>query len=95
MKIISAHGNFKIIQTIKNRDELLVLSSWANLIKQFGSERPFMVNQKESVFGIYICKQECSVFMSKLIQDIDYYEWEEWGDLKMDFTENRPKNLTA
>jgi hypothetical protein len=92
MKIISAQGNFKIIQTIKNRDELLVLSSWTNLVKHFGSERPFMLNQKESVFGIYICKQECSDFMSKLIQDIDYHEWE---DLKMDFTENRPKNLTA
>ncbi|WP_075350140.1 hypothetical protein [Algoriphagus marinus] len=92
MKITSSHGNFKIIQTIKNRDELLVLASWSNLVKQFGSERIFLINEKDSLFGIYICKQECSDFMSKMIQNIDYHEWE---DFKMDFSSIHNKNLSA
>ncbi len=92
MKIASSNGNFKIIQTIKNRDELLILGTWTNLVKHFGSARTFLVNQKESLFGIYVCKQECSEFMTKLIQDIDYHEWE---DLKMDFKKNTYKHLSA
>jgi L-rhamnose mutarotase len=90
MKITSSQGNYKVIQTIKNRDELLVLGSWTNLVKQFGSERTFLLDQENSVFGIYICKQECSNFMSKLIQDIVCQEWE---DLKLDFAETIPENL--
>jgi len=81
MKISSPTGDFKIIQTIKNRDELLVLGSWQNLVKVFDSNRTFLVNKSDSLFGIYLCKQECAEFMNKIIQEIDYHEWE---DFKID-----------
>lgn len=81
MKISSPTGDFKIIQTIKNRDELLILGSWQNLVKVFDSNRTFLVNKNESLFGIYLCKQECAEFMNKIIQEIDYHEWE---DFKID-----------
>ncbi len=79
MKITSFQGNFKVIQTIKNRDELLVLGSWKDLVRIFDSNRTFLINKKESLFGIYLCKQECSEFINKLIQDIDYHEWEDFN----------------
>ncbi|MEB2779453.1 hypothetical protein [Algoriphagus persicinus] len=78
MKISCLQGDFKIIQTIKNRDELLVLGSWKNLVRIFDSSRTFLVNKSESLFGIYLCKQECAEFMNKIIQDIDYHEWEDF-----------------
>ncbi|PZX46364.1 hypothetical protein [Algoriphagus chordae] len=78
MKISSPIGDFKIIQTIKNRDELLILGSWQNLVKAFDSSRTFLVNRNDSLFGIYVCKQECAEFMNKIIQDIDYHEWEDF-----------------
>ena len=81
MKISSLQGNFKIIQTIKNRDELLVLGSWKDLVRMFDSSRTFLVNRSESLFGIYLCKQECAEFMNKIIKEIDYHEWE---DFKID-----------
>ncbi|SFA72170.1 hypothetical protein [Algoriphagus aquimarinus] len=76
MKISSLQGDFKVIQTIKNHDELLVLGSWQDLVRMFDSSRTFLVNRSESLFGIYLCKQECAEFMNKIIQDIDYNEWE-------------------
>jgi len=78
MKISSHQGDFKIIQTMKNRDELLVLGSWNNLIRIFDSNRTFLVNRVDSLFGIYLCKQECAEFMNRIIQDIDYHEWEDF-----------------
>ena len=81
MKISSCQGEFKVIQTIKNRDELLVLGSWKDLVRLFDSSRTFLVNKNESLFGLYLCKQECAEFINKIIQDIDYHEWE---DFKID-----------
>lgn len=78
MKIASLHGNFKIIQTIKNRDELLILGNWNELVKIFDSKRAFLVDKSTSLFGVYICKQECADFMCRIIQDIDYNEWEDF-----------------
>jgi hypothetical protein len=78
MKITSSKGNFKIIQTIKNRDELLILGSWTDITKQFESKRTFLVNKAEGLFGIYICKQECQEFINHLMMDIDYNEWEDF-----------------
>lgn len=78
MKISSTKGNFKIIQTLKNRDELLILGSWNDLVGLFDSGRTFLINRADSLFGIYICKQECAEFMTKIIQDIDYHEWEDF-----------------
>lgn len=76
MKISSRSGNFKIIQTIKNRDELLVLGSWSDLSKIFASQRIFLVNKNESLFGLYLCKQECADFVYQIIQEINYCEWD-------------------
>lgn len=78
MKITSPKGNFKIIQTIKNRDELLILGSWNDIVKQFESERTFLVNKSEGLFGIYLCKKECNEFISQLMMSIDYNEWEDF-----------------
>lgn len=78
MKITCSKGNFKIIQTRVNQDELLVLGTWSDIVRHFGSTRAFLINRKESSFGVYVCKQECSEFMSKLIQDIDSNDWEEF-----------------
>ncbi|WPR74616.1 hypothetical protein [Algoriphagus sp. NG3] len=86
MKISSSKGRFKVIQTIKNRDELLILGSWSDLVRIFDSNRTFLVNKQESIFGIFLCKQECAEFMTKIIQEIDYHEWE-------DFTFDRPVPL--
>jgi hypothetical protein len=79
MKISSINGSFKIIQTVKNRDELLVLGSWLDLVKVFDSGRIFCVEKKEGLFGIYLCKQECAELMAHLIQNIDYHEWEDFN----------------
>ena len=76
MKISSLQGDFKVIQTIKNRDELLVLGYWKDLVSKFESSRAFLVNRNESLFGIYLCKQECVEFLNRIIQDIDYHEWD-------------------
>lgn len=78
MKISSQFGNFKIIQTIKDRDELLVLGNWTDLVKLFDSKRTFRVNEQENLFGIYVCKQECAEFLAKMLQKIDYHEWEDF-----------------
>ncbi|MBY5952205.1 hypothetical protein OU792_13180 [Algoriphagus sp. NF] len=78
MKISSQLGNFKIIQTIKDRDELLILGSWADLVKLFDSKRTFRVNENQNLFGIYVCKQECAEFLTRILQDIDYHEWEDF-----------------
>lgn len=92
MKVISSKGNFKIIQTKKNQDELLILGTWMDIVRHFGSTRAFLINLEESSFGIYVCKQECAEFMSKLIQDLDSNDWE---DFSMDYTVRNKKNLSA
>jgi hypothetical protein len=92
MKITCSKGNFKIIQTKMNQDELLVLGSWSDIVRHFGSIRVFLINREESTFGIYVCKQECAEFMSKLIQDLDSNNWE---DFTMDFAIRNLKNLSA
>ncbi|MGM0944765.1 MAG: hypothetical protein ACQEW9_06225 [Bacteroidota bacterium] len=88
MKISSALGDFKIIQTLKNRDELLVLGCWQDLVKLFDSSRAFLVNKNEGLFGIYLCKQECAEFLTNILKHIDYHEWE---DFRMEnvFKDNR------
>lgn len=78
MKISSLKGDFKVIQTMKNRDELLLLGAWKDLVRMFDSNRTFLVNKSESLFGIYLCKQECAEFIRKIIQDIDYHECEDF-----------------
>ena len=78
MKITSPKGNFKIIQTIKNRDELLILGSWSDIVNQFESDRTFLVNKSEGLFGIYLCKKECNDFINQLMMSIDYNEWEDF-----------------
>jgi hypothetical protein len=92
MKIASSKGNFKIIQTKINQDELLVLGSWSDIVRHFGSTRAFLINREQSSFGIYVCKQECAEFMSKLIQDLDTNDWE---DLTLDYTAKNIRNLSA
>lgn len=81
MKISTSNGDFKIIQTVKNQDELLILGSWSDIVKNFESTRAFLVNKSEGLFGIYVCKQECNDFLSNLLFSIDYNEWE---DFKME-----------
>lgn len=78
MKISSLQGDFKIIQTTKNRDELLVLGSRKDLVRIFDSSRTFLVTRNESLFGIYLCKQECAEFMNRIIQEIDCLKWEDF-----------------
>lgn len=78
MKITSPKGNFKIIQTIKNRDELLILGSWNDIVNQFESDRTFLVNKSEALFGIYLSKKECNEFINQLMMSIDYNEWEDF-----------------
>ena len=92
MKITCSKRNFKIVQTKINQDELLVLGTWSDIVRHFGSTRVFLINREESTFGIYVCKQECAEFMSKLIQDMDSNNWE---DLTMDFAIRNLQNLSA
>lgn len=76
MKISSALGDFKIIQTASNKDELLILGSWNDLVMSFDSTRAFMVCRDTKLFGVYLCKQECVEFMTKAIQQIDTQCWD-------------------
>ena len=69
MKISSLQGN---------KDELLVLGSWKDLVRIFDSSRAFLIDKSNSLFGIYLCKQECAEFLNKLIHDIDCNEWEDF-----------------
>ncbi len=92
MKIRCSKGNFKIIQTKINQDELLVLGFWSDIVKYFGSTRLFLVNQKESSFGIYVCKQECAELMSELIQTMGSKDLK---DFTIDFAVRNSHNLPA
>lgn len=76
MKISTTLGNFKIIQTTKDRDELLMLGSWSDLVNFFDSSRAFLVNRDKQLFGVYLCKQECVELVAKAIQQIDFREWD-------------------
>ena len=79
MKINTSSGNFTIIQTRKNQDELLILGSWSDIVRHFGSTRVFLINSAKSSFGIYVCKQECAEFMSQLIKNMDSNDWEDFS----------------
>jgi hypothetical protein len=65
------------------------LGFWSDIVKYFGSTRLFLVNQKESSFGIYVCKQEYAELMSELIQTMDL------KDFTMDFAVRNSHNLPA
>lgn len=92
MKINCSKGNFKIIQIRKNQDELLILGTWSDLVKCFDSSRVFSIDRNEPSFGIYVCKQECAEFMSKLIRDMDINDREE---LINNYPVRKSTNLTA
>lgn len=80
MTITTSLGDFSIIQTACDKDELLILGSWIDLVSSFDSSRTFIVNKEEQVFGVYICKQECVEFLSKAVQQID----SNWNNLKVE-----------
>lgn len=76
MEITCTYGSFKIVQKTENKDELLILSKWKSLSKVFGSNRIFMINKEDSIFGVYVCKQECAETLIELIKSIDYRDWD-------------------
>jgi hypothetical protein len=76
MNIECTFGKFKIIQTVADNEELLILSKWECLKNFFASSRIFMVNQKEAVFGVYLNKKECLETINELIKNIDYKDWD-------------------
>jgi hypothetical protein len=76
MKISTSFGTYKIIQTLRNQDELLILSKWDSLTRLFDREKIFLVNPKESIFGTYMGKQECAIALLELIKHIDYRDWD-------------------
>lgn len=76
MNIECTFGRFKIIQTVADKEELLILSKWDCLKNFFASSRIFLVNQKDAVFGVYLNKKECLETISELIKNIDYKDWD-------------------
>ncbi len=88
MKISTSIGTYKIIQTIRNQDELLILSSWESLARLFKSQRIFLVNKKESIFGTYLGKQECAETLLELVKKIDYRDWDQLNLKKDNFLGN-------
>jgi hypothetical protein len=64
------------------------LGFWSDIVKYFGSTRFFLVNQKESSFGIYVCKQESA----ELIQTMNSKDLK---DFTMDFAVRNSHNLPA
>ncbi len=76
MNIECTFGNFKIIQTVADDEELLILSKWDSLKKFFASSRIFLVNQKDAVFGVYLNRKECLETISELLKNINYKDWD-------------------
>ena len=76
MNIHCTFGMFKIIQSVSNEDELLVLSQWESLKKLFEASRIFLVNNNDSVFGVYLAKKECLEAVNEMIKNIDYRDWD-------------------
>lgn len=76
MNIECTFGKFKIIQTVTNDEELLILSKWDCLKNFFASSRIFLVDQKDAVFGVYLNKKECIETIGELIKHIDYKDWD-------------------
>lgn len=76
MNIHCTFGMFKIIQSVSNEDELLVLSGWESLKKLFEENRIFLVNNNDAVFGVYLAKKECLDAMGVMIKNIDYRDWD-------------------
>lgn len=76
MNIECTFGKFKIIKTLANKDELLILSQWDCLVKVFENSRIFLVNKKDAIFGVYTQQNEFLETLSKLIQQIDYRDWD-------------------
>ncbi|UJP65628.1 hypothetical protein [Mongoliitalea daihaiensis] len=76
MQITTTYGTFKIIQLVSDKDELLMVSKWDSLVRIFESKRVFRLNQDDTSFGVYLCKQECAEILNHLIKTLDYKEWE-------------------
>lgn len=76
MNIECTFGKFKIIQTVADHEELLILSKWDSLKFFFASSRIFLVNQKDAVFGVYLNKKECIETIGELIKNINYKDWD-------------------
>lgn len=74
MNVNTTFGDFRIIQSMSKNDELLILSRWDSLVSLFDSSRVFLVNKRKNVFGVYLCKQECSELLSKMLKNVDYYD---------------------
>jgi hypothetical protein len=81
MNIHCTYGMFKIIQSVSNEDELLVLSQWESLKKLFEPSRIFLVNNNDAIFGVYLAKKECLEALNEMIKNIDYKDWDH---LKLD-----------
>ncbi|MHA7129704.1 hypothetical protein [Algoriphagus namhaensis] len=77
MKISTAIGKFKIIQTAQDRDELLMMGSWNDLVRSFDSSRTFLVDREKKLFGVFVCKQECLEFLSKALKQLDNQSWDQ------------------
>ncbi len=89
MNITTSRVSYQIIQTVKNEDELLILSNWTGLAQLFDSKRIFLVNKNESIFGIYVCKQECAQKLFELIKNIDYKDWDHLNLDKENFSNKK------
>jgi len=76
MIIECTFGKFKIIQTVNNDEELLILSKWDCLKNFFASSRIFLVDQKDAVFGVFLNKKECIETITELIKNINYKDWD-------------------
>jgi hypothetical protein len=76
MNIHCTFGIFKIIQSVSNEDELLVLSEWESLKNCLKPSRIFLVNNNDAVLGFISAKKECLDAMNEMIKNIDYRDWD-------------------
>jgi len=61
MKISLVKRKFKIISKRRWTRELLVLGSWSEIVRHFGSIRVFLINPRRlPLLEFYVCKQECA-----------------------------------
>lgn len=76
MNIQCSFGKFKIIQSVSDKDELLVLSKWESLKRLFEGSRIFLIDKRDSVFGVYLKKRECLEAINEMLKNMDYKEWD-------------------
>ena len=76
MNIQCGFGKFKIIQSVSDKDELLVLSKWESLKHLFEASRIFMIDKRDAVFGVYLKKRECLEAINQMLKNIDYKDWD-------------------